>query len=388
MAKRRSNDEGTIFEYPEGSGIWYAQLPPDAAGKRPKRRASTRREALQKLRELQSARAKGINLTSKIPSFADLASTWLEDVAKRRVAESTHAVYGEELRMYVLPRIGSIRVDKITPQLLQRLVNDMADEEYGLSTITKAKNRTSSVLDLAVDYRLIAFNPMVNVRLPRLPRRKARALSFSELAVLIPFLQAQPLWIAWRLLITLGLRRGEALGTSWRGVNWEAATLTIDQQVRMVGGGSFQITPHLKSEHGKRIIPLPPLLLAELRDCWARQQILRREWGTRWKEHGLIVCHEGLPYNPVSLSHAFSEACKDLGIDPARLHDLRHTAATFWGEQGAMPHVIRDILGHGSKTITEHYTHASLKNMREVLETFERSLFDTSAPVSAPAAQE
>jgi len=35
-----ADDEGTIYEYPKGSGIWWAQLPADEQGKRPKRRVA------------------------------------------------------------------------------------------------------------------------------------------------------------------------------------------------------------------------------------------------------------------------------------------------------------------------------------------------------------
>lgn len=48
MTRRRSNNEGTVFQ--DKDGVWWAQLPPDERGKRPKRRAKTQREAQEKLR--------------------------------------------------------------------------------------------------------------------------------------------------------------------------------------------------------------------------------------------------------------------------------------------------------------------------------------------------
>jgi len=50
---KRANDEGSIFEYPEGSGDWYAQLPPDEYGKRPKRKAKSQKAALALLRQMR-----------------------------------------------------------------------------------------------------------------------------------------------------------------------------------------------------------------------------------------------------------------------------------------------------------------------------------------------
>ncbi len=54
MAKRRGNNEGTVFQ--DKDGVWWAQLPPDEKGQRPKRRAKTQREAQQKLRQMQRER--------------------------------------------------------------------------------------------------------------------------------------------------------------------------------------------------------------------------------------------------------------------------------------------------------------------------------------------
>ena len=50
MARRRGNDEGTVFQ--DKDGVWWCKLPSDEQGKRPKRRAASYKEALEKLRQL------------------------------------------------------------------------------------------------------------------------------------------------------------------------------------------------------------------------------------------------------------------------------------------------------------------------------------------------
>lgn len=110
MSRRRGNHEGTIFQ--DKDGVWWAQLPPDEQGRRPKRRAKTQREARDKLRELERERAQGVNLTGKQPTVEQFATTWLEAVVRGSVKASTHDSYRYIITRYVIPAIGGLRLDK------------------------------------------------------------------------------------------------------------------------------------------------------------------------------------------------------------------------------------------------------------------------------------
>lgn len=372
MAKRRGNSEGSVFI--DKDGVWWAQLPPDEQGKRPKRRAKTQKEAIAKLRELQQQRKQGLAVGSKLPTFEGMAQTWLDDVMKRRVRDSTFSTYSHQTRCY-LASIASIRVDRLTTPLLQHLINEMDDEDYAIDTIRGAYRRLVQVLDTAVDYRYIAFNPALAVRLPRKDARKARALPVNELQAFLALVEGHQYELAYHLMITLGLRRGEAFGVSWRGIDWENATLKIDQQVQSIDS-LVVISPWPKTSSGLRTLPIPPLLLARLRVRWQAQQLQRQLPG--WKEHGLIVTDDhGGSVDPRGCTMHFSYCLQRLNLEPARLHDLRHSCATSLGALGTLPHVVGAILGHSPKSITEHYTHATVSMMRESLERHEAKLFAT-----------
>lgn len=67
--KGRANGEGTIYEYPKGSGIWYAQISLED-GSRRKRRAASQREAREKLRQLVAELERGVDLAAQQPTVA------------------------------------------------------------------------------------------------------------------------------------------------------------------------------------------------------------------------------------------------------------------------------------------------------------------------------
>jgi hypothetical protein len=72
--KGRANGEGSIYEYPQDSGIWFAEVSL-ANGNRRKRRATSQREAREKLKHLQAEIDRGVDLTSHQPTVAEWCTT-------------------------------------------------------------------------------------------------------------------------------------------------------------------------------------------------------------------------------------------------------------------------------------------------------------------------
>jgi integrase len=398
MARRRGNNEGTVFQ--DKDGVWWAQLPPDEQGQRPKRRARTQREAQQKLREMQREREQGLNLTAKQPTVEEFAQTWLEEVVKRTCKASTHTNYTNVMRYYVLPHIGQLRLDKLTTQRVQRLFNDLADAGYSPDTVHNAYLRLRGMLTVAVEYRLVAHNVAIAIRLPKTRKSGQRALAVDEVRTFLRAVAGQRLELLYHVLVKLGVRRGEGLGLCWRDLDWEVGTIEITQQVQAPDGKTSITKP--KTEGSERTLPLPPRLLERLREHRAVQREERAVLGDAWQEHGLIFPSEvGTPLSPRNVLRHFALAKVRAGLVPGdndsaeadkagtvsedeheedrgngrlRLHDLRHTCATLLGELGVEERVIGAILGHVPATVTARYAHVSLAAMREALELLERAL--------------
>ena len=75
---------------------------------------------------------------------------------------------------------------------------------------------------------------------------------------------------------------------------------------------------------------------------------------------------DGTPIDPHSLNLYFSQALRQAGLPPIRLHDARHTYATWMLEQGISPKVVQTMLGHSSISVTlDIYSHVSLDLERQ-----------------------
>ena len=75
--KGRANGEGSIYEYPKGSGVWFMQIYLED-GRAKRHRAKSQRAAREKLRQLQNERDQGVNLSVQQPTVAQWCATWLE----------------------------------------------------------------------------------------------------------------------------------------------------------------------------------------------------------------------------------------------------------------------------------------------------------------------
>jgi site-specific recombinase XerD len=63
------------------------------------------------------------------------------------------------------------------------------------------------------------------------------------------------------------------------------------------------------------------------------------------------------------------------GVRDARVHDARHTAATFLIAQGVHIRVVQEILGHTRVTTTERYTHVASMQMRDAGDRMDEALW-------------
>ena len=84
--------------------------------------------------------------------------------------------------------------------------------------------------------------------------------------------------------------------------------------------------------------------------------------GKSMTDNDLVFCHpDGSPLLPGTISHAWDKAVRRVGLRGIRLHDARHTHASYMLKQGIHPKVIQERLGHSSIQVTlDTYSHVAL----------------------------
>jgi len=108
--------------------------------------------------------------------------------------------------------------------------------------------------------------------------------------------------------------------------------------------------------------------------------------GPLWRDHGLIFASEtGAPLDPENFSRAFAKLCNRAGLGHWHPHELRHSGASLMLAQGTPLHVVSEILGHASITITKDvYGHLVEGDRRAVAASMSQALFGPGSAAVAP----
>lgn len=82
----------------------------------------------------------------------------------------------------------------------------------------------------------------------------------------------------------------------------------------------------------------------------------------------------------VAIREGFKSACKAAGISDFRIHDLRHTAASWMVSEGVPLADVKEVLGHSTITMTEKYAHLAPHRAREAVEKLQSHSKHTESP--------
>lgn len=182
------------------------------------------------------------------------------------------------------------------------------------------------------------------------------------------------------LALTLGLRKGEALGLQWRDLNAETRTLTIRRSLQRMnwqhgcpqdkpcgrryaghcpekhGGGAM--AGEVKSEAGNRSVGLPVQLIRVLEKHRMKQQKEREHAGDLWQEGGWMFTNlTGGRVHPRVDHDAWKTLLKVAEVRDARLHDARHTAATMLLLLGVPLRTAMEVMCWSEASMAKRYQH-------------------------------
>ena len=128
-----------------------------------------------------------------------------------------------------------------------------------------------------------------------------------------------PLWV---LLLTTGMRRGEAMGLRWQDVDLDAGTIAIRQTRVQLGYEAVVSTP--KTQKGRRLVALDPATCAVLADLWDRSEEDATREGRRLEPSDVLFTSEaGAPLHPERATRLFRRAAKKAGVPVIRPGDRR-----------------------------------------------------------------
>jgi len=349
-------------------------------------RCRARKEAEKQLGLFAAEVEKGLYAEPSKLIFKNFAERWLRDYGEQNFAPKTFLRYKQILESRVYPAMGHLKIEKIRPtHLMEFYANLQEDGIRGDGRPGKLSEKTilyhhrviSSILNDAVQWQVIPFNPASRVKPPKVPKKQALCYDEGQVAALLMSLnQLEEKDLKYKVVVTLaittGLRRGELAGLEWRDIDFNNATLEVRQASQYLPGkGTFTKEP--KNETSKRVISVPASVMALLKQYKAHRAEERLKTGDLWQgSERLFTTWDGRPMHPDTISKWFSKFLKRHGLPPLPFHGLRHTAATLLIGRGLPAKVISGRLGHSNiSTTMDVYGHFLKSADREAADKLE-----------------
>lgn len=386
MRRRRGNREGSIYK--DNSGRWRASVHIGYRNGRRLRKllsGRTRAEVAEKLKGPLRDQQLGLPIQPDRQTVGAYLDSWLEQSVKRRVRPKTYVTYRDIVRLHLKPEIGGIRLQKLGPQHVQRLLNSKL--ESGLSPRTARHVRTTLItaLETAVKFGLVPRNVAKLVDPPRAPKREIRPFTVQEAKRFLEAVRGDRLCALFVTALSLGLRLGEVLGLCEDDMDLDRSSLTVRHSLQRINGEPFGLV-ETKSDASRRTLTLPAVAVAQLRRHLARREHERQLAGSKWKGNpwGLVfVSTVGTPLFQRNVHRRFWQLLDAAGLRRIRPHDLRHSAASLLIAAGVHPKAIQELLGHSSVAFTlQVYAHLFDEAKREAADKMDSIL----APVASSGA--
>ncbi len=265
------------------------------------------------------------------PTIADLCDRFTcEHLPKKR--PSTQEEYRSIIEKIVKPRLGKVKVAMVRHSDIDALHRELS--KTAPVRANKAAAILSKMFALAVKWGFRTDNPVVGLE-RNAEQARTRYLDKVELVALGAALDAHPsqtIANAIRLLLLTGARRGEVLAATWGQFDLTAGVWTKPRE-------------NTKAKREHRI----PLSAPALRLLTAMRE-------TAGPSPYLFPSH-GVAGHVVEIKSAWARITKTAKLENARIHDLRHTYASFLASAGFSLPTVGALLGHTQAQTTQRYAH-------------------------------
>jgi integrase len=295
-------------------------------------------------------------------TVAEFVADWLVAV-QTTLRPATFASYRGVMTSYVVPRLGNVRLTSLTPARLGALYNELGKSgsktggQLSPTTVRYAHTVLGKALQDAVEWGLVARNVARVAKPPRRSTPDMTVWSPPEARRFLSHVRDDRLFPLWFMLLSTGMRRGEAVGLRWADVDLDAGVASVRRSLTVVDGTTLVSEP--KTAKARRQVALDVATVEALARWRTRQKAERLQLGGDWVDTGYVFTKEdGNFLHPDNVMVVFRRLVTSAGVPAIRLHDLRHTSATLALAAGVHPKVVQERLGHSSIGITlDTYSH-------------------------------
>lgn len=382
MSKRADN-EGTVY-FDNNLNRYVGQFRYTEIGtglrKRKKLYGQTKKEVLAAGQKFMRENEEKLQQQGAITT-ASFVHNWLQSVVKPAVRVKTFDRYDCTLRRQIQPHIGHIPLQHLSRQNLQDFLNTLKNKgstegkPLSARTVNATRRLLKTALDMAVADGMITTNPVDLTKPFKVEHTEMQIFTPEEYSRLLSAAKgySRNAYLVIRIAFATGFRIGEIFGLEYNAVDPINATLTVRQTVISTNNGK-RLQPMAKNANSIRTIKVDDDIINELQkykeEHFSRKQLLKNKYE---QKHDFIIESEFGDFCDPSY---FTDKIFKKKLLPAaglpstfRMHDCRHTHATWLISRGVNIKAVSQRLGHKSiRTTLDIYSHVTASMQDEAVE--------------------
>lgn len=407
---KRPNGEGTLY-FDEQKQLHRAMIV-TPGGKRMTKSSKDEGKVKDWLNEQRLLIGRNQHVEPSTLTLYQWLYTWTETYKKSKVRQRTYEDYSSTI--IHTESIWHIPIQKITPDHIQGLYNDMEEEGFSGQTRKKVHRVLKNSFRRAMINRLVQNNPIELVDTPKAIHKEIEIFTPQEVGLLLSHAKANRFYPMLLLAITTGVRLGELLGIRWRNIDLLTNQEIFIRQTLQSSNKKGLIFEPPKTKNSKRRISIPPetvLALKDYKKLWnesrlkypvgdmpeddprydlafitskhtpiSPQNFLNRFW-TRLQMQ-IEFSLNNFTAKPMSVKKSYETILKECRQSPdwkqfkyRNFHSLRHTFATTLLANGVPITDVSRALGHARVSTTlDIYSHAIPENNKLISEKISYAL--------------
>lgn len=338
-------------------GTWYAMFYyTDWQGikrRKKKRGFKTQREAKEFERDFLANEQKSCDIT-----FQTLVDEYFEDMAARlRVTTMANKKYLFDSK--ITPFLGRLQIKNITSSTIRKWQKEvLLSSDYSPTYIKTINNQLSAVFNYAIRHYNLRENPCHAAgSVGKKHAREMNIWTLDEFEHFIAMEEKPATKLAFEILFWTGIRSGELLALTPADI-LPTKDISIDKNYARLYDEDIINDP--KTEKGNRVVSIPDFLYQEIQDyinCLFEFRSDERIFN----------------FTKYHLSRELKHCAKLAGLEPIRVHDLRHSHASMLIEKGYTPLLIAQRLGHENiQTTLNTYGHLYPNKHKELAADLEK----------------
>lgn len=277
--------------------------------------------------------------------------------------------YRNSIENHLIPYFGKRHITDIKQIDIQQYFNKKGCE-CSLGTLKKHKMALNKIFESAVMNDICVKNPCCSIKLvSKIQPKKKNIYTKEQCALILEYAKTHRFGLGVHFMLNYGISRSELLGIVWDDIDFNKKILYIQRGVTDIKNaetGKMEVfIGEPKNDFRKRDIPLYSETIellnlfhnnSKFMICNSKNSVCSpRTWSRRHYDVFMQDMHK-----------YFSEMNIDIPI--LNPHELRHTRASIWVNDGENIFAVADILGHADlKMLRKRYAHSDTESTRKLL---------------------